>query len=115
VSQERAAIVAGENVVGPAATIRVGVDPAADLRADPAGVSRQHSLIVSASDAVMLHDLSSTNGTFVDGVCVTAPAVLIDGCHVRFGRVSFQYCALSGVSATGTIEAFLLSPAGSRR
>lgn len=105
--QDRAAIVPGENLVGrgPAATIRVGVDSAADLRADPVGVSRHHAMIVSAGDVVMLHDLSSKNGTFVDGVPVTAPAVLISGSQIRFGHLSVQYCQLGSVSATGTLDA----------
>lgn len=102
---ERAHLVAGENVVGrePAANIRVGLDPAADLRTDPAGVSRRHAKIVVADDVATLHDLSSKNGTFVDGVRVTSPVALTDGSQVRLGSLSLQFGRWNDLSATRTL------------
>ncbi len=78
---ERARLEPGDNVVGrdPLASIRVGLDPAADLRIDATGISRRHALIVVAEEAVTLHDLSSKNGTFADEVRVTTPVLLHDG------------------------------------
>jgi DNA-binding winged helix-turn-helix (wHTH) protein len=102
---DRIPLYAGENVVGrgPAATVRVGLDPAAVLRGDPEGVSRRHAIIVVAGDATTLHDLSSKNGTFVDGVRVTSPATLAHGSQIRFGGVRVHYCRLSDGSSTHTL------------
>ena len=101
---ERARLEAGDNVVGrdPLANIRVGLDPAADLRIDAAGISRRHALIVVAEEAVTLHDLSSKNGTFVNEVRATRPVLLNDAAEIRLGSVSLQFRRVSDVSATKT-------------
>ncbi len=102
---ERIPLQAGENVVGrgPAATVRVGRDPAANLRADPEGFSRRHAMIVVADGTATLHDLSSKNGTTVDGVRVISPAPLVHGSQIRFGCVLVRYCQLSDGSSTRTL------------
>jgi DNA-binding winged helix-turn-helix (wHTH) protein len=103
---ERARLEPGDNVIGrdPLASIRVGLDPAADLRIDATGISRRHALIVVAEEAVTLHDLSSKNGTFADEVRVTAPVLLRDGAAIRLGSVSLQFRRLTDVSETKTQE-----------
>lgn len=103
---ERARLEPGDNVVGrdTLASIRVGLDPAADLRIDPAGISRRHALVVVAEDAVTLHDLSSKNGTFANEVRVTTPVLLHDGTEIRLGSVSLQFRRITDVSATKTLE-----------
>jgi hypothetical protein len=101
---ERARLAPGDNVVGrdPLASIRVGLDPAADLRIDAAGISRRHALVVVADEAVTLHDLSSKNGTFANEVRVTTPVLLHDGDEIRLGSVSLQSRRVTDVSATKT-------------
>jgi hypothetical protein len=101
---ERARLEPGDNVVGrdPLASIRVGLDPAADLRIDAAGISRRHALVVVAEEAVTLHDLSSKNGTFANEVRVTTPVLLHDGAEIRLGSVSLQFRRVTDVSATKT-------------
>jgi DNA-binding winged helix-turn-helix (wHTH) protein len=101
---DRAALSGGENVVGRGglADIRVGLDAAADLRTDAAGVSRRHALIVVSTADVTLQDLSSKNGTFADDVRVTAPVLLIDGACIRFGSLSVQFRRVADGSPTAT-------------
>src|SRR5262245_45853675 len=103
---ERAPLEAGDNVVGrdPLANIRVGLDPAADLRIDAAGISRRHALVVVAEETITLHDLSSKNGTFVNEVRVTTPVLLHDGAEVRLGSVSLQFRRVADVCAQYTQE-----------
>ena len=102
---ERIPLHGGENVVGrgPTATVRVGLDPASDLRADPEGISRRHAMIVVADTVATLHDLSSKNGTIVDGTRVTSPVPLVHGSQIRFGCVLVRYCQLSDGSSTQTL------------
>jgi pSer/pThr/pTyr-binding forkhead associated (FHA) protein len=110
---DRARLEPGDNVVGrdPLATIRVGLDPAADLRIDAAGISRRHALLVVADEAVTLHDLSSKNGTFADDVRVTTPVLLHDGAEIRLGSVSLRFRRVTDVSATKTQEVAREQPA----
>ncbi|MEI8310402.1 MAG: FHA domain-containing protein [Verrucomicrobiota bacterium] len=56
------------------------------LQIDDASVSSRHAEIEFEADAFHLHDLGSTNGTFVNGEQVT-DAVLRHGDEVRFGVV----------------------------
>jgi RsiW-degrading membrane proteinase PrsW (M82 family) len=55
-------------------------------------VSKRHARVVVEEDIYTVHDLGSSNGTFVNGKRVTA-ARLEDGCEVRFGRAHFTYRA----------------------
>ena len=51
------------------------------------GVSRRHArLILGRDDKVTLHDLRSTNGTYLNDVRVKDPVVLEEGDCVRFGN-----------------------------
>jgi len=101
---DRAPLVAGDNVVGRDAhsNIRVGIDPAADLRVAADGVSRRHALLTVTDATVTLHDLSSKNGTFADEVRVTAPVTLRDGACIRLGAVSLQFRRLTDAPSTQT-------------
>ena len=56
------------------------------LQIDDASVSSRHAEIELEADLFHLHDLGSTNGTFVNGEQVT-DAVLRHGDEVRFGMV----------------------------
>jgi len=62
-----------------------------DLRLEDPGISRRHAEIV-LSDPPRIADLSSTNGTFVDGERVTS-AELYDGARIGLGSLTavFRY------------------------
>jgi DNA-binding winged helix-turn-helix (wHTH) protein len=103
-NSDRAALWAGDNVVGRGALadIRVGLDATADLRMDGTGVSRRHALLVVRNEHVTLQDLSSKNGTFLDDVRVGAPVVLEDGAWIRLGPLSLHYRRFVDGSPTQT-------------
>ena len=60
-------------------------------------------MIVVADTVATLHDLSSKNGTFVDGARVTSPVPLVHGSQIRFGGVLVHFCQLSDGSSTRTL------------
>jgi pSer/pThr/pTyr-binding forkhead associated (FHA) protein len=63
----------------------LGRDPAADIRIDESGVSRQHAKLVWTPQGVVnLLDLRSTNGTAVNGTRVDV-AVLRPGDRIQLG------------------------------
>ena len=53
-------------------------------------VSKRHARIVIEDNNYALHDLGSSNGTFVNGKRIKE-TMLQDGCEVRFGRAHYVY------------------------
>jgi pSer/pThr/pTyr-binding forkhead associated (FHA) protein len=56
------------------------------LQIEDASVSSHHAELVLEGETYHLHDLGSTNGTFVNGEATT-DAILKHGDEVRFGRI----------------------------
>jgi hypothetical protein len=56
------------------------------------GVSRQHAQITLAQDTLRLHDLGSTNATYLNGQRLTPhePRILRDGDEIRLGRLKLR-------------------------
>ena len=85
---------AGRRIVLPAGSkALVGRGKAASVRIEDLGVSRRHARLVHDERGVVLADLGSANGTWVNGQRVTTPALLRDGDKVRFGSVSAVFWA----------------------
>ncbi len=61
-----------------------------DLRLVDPGVSRHHAELRVENDQVVLVDLGSTNGTFVNGQPVRR-VMLTDGTHVSLGRTTLVF------------------------
>lgn len=68
----------------------VGRSSKADITVDDAGVSRKHVEFRITPDGVILTDLGSTNGTFVEGHRVEA-ATLLDGNQITIGRTRILF------------------------
>ena len=71
-----------------AGTNLIGRDAKADILVDHTSVSRRHASILVNGDDVVLHDLESRNGTFVNGRRIDRPMELRDGDIVGLGRVT---------------------------
>lgn len=54
-------------------------------------VSKRHARIAAENGHHIITDLSSSNGTFINGQRITQATALLDGCEVRFGRARFVY------------------------
>ena len=68
----------------------VGRAMACDLAIPDPTVSRQHAEIEAAPDGVLVRDLQSTNGTYVDGQRVAGEALAPPGSRISFGKVDFD-------------------------
>jgi hypothetical protein len=64
--------------------VSIGRDPTNDLELPDARVSRHHALIWAEKGTWRVRDLESTNGTFIDGTRIHAPAPLPQVCTLRF-------------------------------
>jgi len=81
----------GQLIALPPAGARLGRSWDAEARVDDDGVSRLHAQVTFDAGHFWITDLSSRNGTFVNGERV-ARAALKDGSLVRLGaRVSFRF------------------------
>lgn len=68
----------------------IGRSPSCDFQLDGHLVSRQHAAISVGSERVMLEDLGSRNGIFVNGVLVRRPVSLQNGDRIRIGSDELQ-------------------------
>lgn len=68
----------------------LGRSSQADIQIDDSGVSRQHIELRVTPKGVILTDLGSTNGTFVEGHKVEA-ATLLDGNQITIGRTRILF------------------------
>ena len=66
----------------------IGRSSGAEFTVDAALVSRLHCRLPAGASELPVHDLDSTNGTFVNGKRVT-DAILKDGDRLGVGRVEF--------------------------
>ena len=98
-------LVRGTNeIVVVSSELVLGREPGLPGSIDDVSVSRQHAHLRRDGTAVILTDLGSKNGTFVDGVRVSGPVSLVDGDEVRLGLVTFVFrSAAEGGSTTKTV------------
>jgi diguanylate cyclase (GGDEF)-like protein len=77
-------------------TFTIGRGSDCEVRLDDNLASRQHAQLQSAANGRLysLHDLGSTNGTFVNGQLVEDPYALQDGDKIRVGRHVFKFALL---------------------
>ncbi len=88
----------------------LGRDPGVHVHLDHASVSRRHARISVSPDRVVLEDLSSRNGTFVNGRSITSPTELDDGAVIGLGPITLTFVALSGPASTRPMNGGLGSP-----
>ncbi|MCI0337153.1 MAG: PrsW family glutamic-type intramembrane protease [Acidobacteria bacterium] len=82
--QERIAYILNAEVISIGRTLNNG------FVIEHPSVSKRHARIVIEDNVYALHDLGSSNGTFVNGKRIKETK-LEDGCEVRFGRAHFVY------------------------
>jgi DNA-binding NtrC family response regulator len=71
---------------------RMGRDPGLELVFPDRSISRRHAeLRVDPDGSATLSDVGSTNATFVNGVRVVAPRLLLHGDEIRIGDTTLMY------------------------
>lgn len=71
--------------------VKVGRTAPADIIVSHKGVSREHCIVGLAADELLVTDLNSTNGTFVDDVRVSRATILPVGSVLRVGQISLKH------------------------
>jgi hypothetical protein len=75
--------------------VKIGRTAPADLVIPHKSVSREHCLIGIANDELLVTDLNSTNGTYIDGTRISRASVLPVGSVLRLGQVSLRHAIYS--------------------
>lgn len=82
----------------PGATLEVGRSAHADISlADVPSVSRQHARLSHSGAVVLIEDLGSTNGTWINDRPLRGPSVLKSGDRFQVGAVHFKFLHESDV------------------
>lgn len=73
--------------------VRLGRHPDCTVQLDSNMVSRFHAQILRVDNQVMLEDLGSGNGSFLNGkqLSASAPASLKNGDRIKFGPIKFRF------------------------
>ena len=71
--------------------LRIGRTAPADIVIADSEISRSHCMVALKGDDVLVSDLNSTNGTFVDGERVTGVVVLQVGSVLQVGNRTFKH------------------------
>ncbi len=79
--------------------VTIGRSPDNALVLGSKKVSRKHAVLKAQQGVCVLHDLSSTFGTFVNGVRLDAPSVLAGGETVLFGDQGFAFSLANEAAA----------------
>lgn len=72
----------------------VGRSESCAIQVPVENLSREHARIQIRDDIVLVQDLHSTNGTFVNNKRISEATQLIPGCTVQFGEESFSLQAI---------------------
>ncbi len=80
--------------------LSIGSDAAAQVCVSDPHVSRRHAEIVSTGETVVLRDLQSRNGTFVDGIAVKE-VILHGAATIRVGGTTIRFETEAQRPATG--------------
>ncbi len=101
----------GVMAIGPAqmdmtSDITIGRDPASKLPLSGAMVSWKHAVLVVGPQGHTLHDLNSTNGTFVNGRRIFAPHFLRENDEIQIGpyKLVYEHSGVQQYASTGGVR-----------
>jgi pSer/pThr/pTyr-binding forkhead associated (FHA) protein len=80
----------GKRLALPNAQVIIGRDATCQIRVESEEVSRHHCSLRNAPEGLVVRDLGSRNGTFLNDFRIEAEAVLKPGDTLRVGPMQFQ-------------------------
>ena len=79
--------------------VKIGRTAPANIVLSHKSVSREHCIIGLANDELLVTDLSSTNGTYIDGARISRATILPVGSILRIGQISLKHAVRSPTEA----------------
>jgi diguanylate cyclase (GGDEF)-like protein len=89
-------------------TLVVGRSSKADIQIDQEAVSRNHCKLINNGHSVVLRDLGSTNGTFVNDELIDE-YLLRDGDFIKIGRCIFKFLTGNNIESAYHEEIYRLT------
>lgn len=80
---------AGKTLVVPAKVVLIGRDEGCYIRMGSPDISRKHCTLCSTADGIVVEDLGSSNGTFVNDARIAGPTILKGHDLLRVGPAIF--------------------------
>lgn len=80
----------GKQIVIPAREILIGRDEGCFIRLFSSEISRQHCALRGTAEGILVRDLGSSNGTFVNDDRISGEVLLTAGDTLRVGQASFE-------------------------
>lgn len=80
---------AGKQLAVPAKEVLIGRDEGCYIRMGSPEISRKHCSLCSTADGIVVEDLGSSNGTYVNDVKITGPTILKGHDLLRVGPATF--------------------------
>lgn len=80
-----------ELIVVDSSGLKVGRTAPADIVLSHKSISREHCMIGLANDELLVTDLNSTNGTYIDDVRISRATILPIGSVLRLGQISLRH------------------------
>ena len=80
-----------EPIVVASSGLKLGRSAPADIVVPHKSVSREHCIIGLANDELLVTDLNSTNGTYIDDVRISRATILPPGSLLRVGQLSLRH------------------------
>jgi TIR domain/FHA domain len=91
--------VAQSLVVVDSSGMKIGRAAPADIVLSHKSISREHCIIGLANDELLVTDLNSTNGSYIDSVRVSRTSILPVGSVLRLGQISLKHAILTEAEA----------------
>jgi hypothetical protein len=94
---------AAEPIVIESSSVKIGRRPPADVVLAHKSVSREHCIVGLANDELLVTDLNSTNGSYIDDVRISRATILPVGSVLRLGELSMRHVvrATNGTERSG--------------
>ncbi|MEC9397240.1 MAG: GGDEF domain-containing protein [Myxococcota bacterium] len=86
----------------------IGRSSKVDIQIDEDSISRNHAVIENYGDEIVVRDLNSTNGTYVNDYPIQQHR-LMDGDQVKIGRTIFKFLSGSNIEAAYHDEIYRLT------
>src|SRR6266568_9084814 len=90
------------------ANVIIGRSSKSDVQIDQESVSRNHAKIINTGKSIILRDLGSTNGTYVNDQLIDE-YVLRDGDFIKIGRTIFKFLSGGNIENAYHEEIYLLT------
>jgi hypothetical protein len=94
-----------ELIVIDSSSMKIGRTAPADIVLAHRSMSREHCIVGLANDELLVTDLNSTNGTYIDDTRIHRASILPVGSVLRLGEVSLRHAVLSPTEAESRISA----------